>query len=308
MKILTTLAEGSYFYGVAALLNSVQYYGSYVDKIVIGYREALPAWLPTLTPTAKGQCFRTGSGLEVELIEVTGDLHMVHEKPRWFKHLMDELEPEATEFYFFDSDITINARMDFFGEWIEEGVAVCGDINWVFSDRHPIRKKWRKAAEDSGYVVRANYQHYYNSGFLGWSREQAQFIDDWNTAFEILAPHSGSMKQFRVQDRTNMVLSTNQDSLNLAMMITGTAVATIGPEAMGFDHGMRLMHHPLGPKPWQRNFILDAIKGNPPRESDVVYWRFVNGRELRPVSPLTQKRKLAVCKTLRLLARFYKRS
>lgn len=308
MKILTTLAEGSYFYGVAALLNSVSHYGRYVDKVVIGYREELPAWLPTLQPSANGQYFTTGSGLLVELVEVTGDLHMVHEKPRWFRYLTEQLEPEAEEFYFFDSDITINARMDFFGEWIEEGVAVCADINFAFSSQHPIRKKWSRVAADSGYAVKFRPDTYYNSGFLGWNRGQRQFINDWVTSFELLAPFSGGMKKFRVQDRTNMVLSTNQDSLNLAMMLTDTPLATVGPEAMGFDHGMRLMHHPLGPKPWQRSFLLDAVKGVPPREADVVFWQFVNGEELRPVSAFRQKRKIFTCKMLRLLARFYKRS
>ena len=48
MKVLTTLAERDYFLGLAALLNSVAAYGSHVDKVIVGYREALPDWLPPL--------------------------------------------------------------------------------------------------------------------------------------------------------------------------------------------------------------------------------------------------------------------
>ncbi|MCP9234509.1 hypothetical protein [Lewinella sp. JB7] len=303
---MTTLAEREYFLGLAALLNSMVRHGTYVDKVIVGYREALPSWLPPLHPSKNGQAFTLPSGLEVELVELNGSLHMVHEKPKWFLHLTEVLAPEATEYYFFDSDIVINSRMDFYGEWVREGVAICGDVNFVFHRRHPIRKKWAAFARAQGREITNELDDYYNSGFLGWTHETKQFIHDWNDAFAMLAPHSGNMNEFRVFDRTAVVLSTNQDSFNLAAMITAQPIAPIGPEAMGFIYGMRLMHHPIGPKPWTRRFVPEFFNGKPPRESDLIFWENVNGSELRPLPDGKVKSKQQLLRALRFLGRFYK--
>jgi len=306
MKIMTTLAERSYFLGLAALLNSMARHGTYVDKVIVGYREALPRWLPELTASDNGQTFTTAGGLVVELVELNGSLHMVHEKPKWFLHVSEVLAPDADEYFFFDSDIIINSRMDFYGEWVKEGVAICGDINFIFDRHHPHRKKWAAYAIEAGRPVVNVMDHYYNSGFLGWTRETKQFIHDWNDAFAMMVPHSGSMNEFRVFDRTAAVLSTNQDSLNLAAMITNQPISLIGPEAMGFIYGMRLMHHPIGPKPWTRRFVREFFAGKPPREADVIFWQNIHGSELNPVSSGKAKRMEILCKALRFGSRFYK--
>ncbi|PHK98255.1 hypothetical protein CGL56_11160 [Neolewinella marina] len=303
---MTTLAERDYFLGLAALLNSMAHHGTYVDKVIVGYREALPDWLPPLAASRNGQSFTTSGGVEVELVELNGSLHMVHEKPKWFLHVTEVLAPEATEYFFFDSDIVINTRMNFFGEWVREGVAICGDVNFVFNRRHPIRQKWARIAEEGGRRITNQLDDYYNSGFLGWTQETKSFIQDWNDAFALLAPHSGNMNEFRVFDRTAVVLSTNQDSLNLAMMITEQPLSLMGPEAMGFIYGLRLMHHPIGPKPWTRKFTREFFNGKPPRDSDLIFWQNVNGSELRPV-PDSQVRKMQrLCKALRFGGRYYK--
>jgi lipopolysaccharide biosynthesis glycosyltransferase len=247
------------------------------------------------------------SGLPVELVEMNGDLHMVHEKPAWFRYLMDELEPEATEFFFFDSDIIVDNRMSFFGEWVQQGVAICGDVNYKFHRSNPIRKEWAINVTEHHRTVKNTYDYYYNSGFLGWRREHAKFIYDWNDAFSFLAPHSGGMKEFRVKDRTNMVLSANQDSLNVAMMMTDVPVSALGPEAMGFEHGLKLIHHPLGPKPWSRNFSKDFLYGKPPRQADIMFWKNINGSEFNPVSKTLAFWRLFSCKAYRLLGRFYRK-
>ncbi|WP_116126097.1 hypothetical protein [Lewinella sp. IMCC34183] len=306
MRILTTLAEREYFLGLSALLNSAVHFGTYVDKVIVGYREGLPGWLPALTPSKFGKTFHTPSGLEVEFVELDGSLHMVHEKPKWFLHVTEVLAPDATEYFFFDSDIIINMRMSFYGEWVQEGVAICGDINYPFSRHHPIRQKWAALARAAGRPVVNELDEYYNSGFLGWTQETKGFIQDWNDAFAILAPHSGSMNEFRVNDRTAVVLSTNQDSLNLAAMITEHPISLIGPEAMGFEYGMRLMHHPIGSKPWSRKFVSEFFRGRPPREADLIFWDYVNGSELQPMTSGKAKNMHRLCRGLRFGSRFYK--
>lgn len=307
MKILTTLAENKYFLGAAALLNSVVRNGTYVDKVVIGYRDELPQWLPPTRDGRYGEIFLLPSGLPVELVEITGDFHMVHEKPAWFRYLMDELEPEATEFLFFDSDIIVDNRMSFFGEWVQQGVAVCGDVNYKFDRSNPIRKQWAIEIVEHNRTVKNTCDYYCNSGFIGWRREHARFIYDWNDAFSFLAPHSGGMKEFRVKDRTNMVLSANQDSLNMAMMMTDVPVSALGPEAMGFEYGLKLMHHPLGPKPWSRNFSKDFFCGRPPRRADIMFWENINGFEFKPLSRIVVFWKLNICNIYRFLGRFYRK-
>ncbi len=304
MKILTTLAENDYFLGVAALLNSVIKNGTYVDKVIIGYRGDLPSWLPELIKSKNGHTFDLGENLVVELVEVVGALHMVHEKPKWFEHLTFNLEPHASEYYFYDSDITVLNRMDFFGEWSAQGVGICEDVNYDMSSNHPIRLQWKMLAEKNGLKIERELSRYYNSGFLAWRNEHIQFIRDWVTCFDLMKSQSGDMKQFRVNDRTKMILSANQDSFNLAAMITKVPISVIGPEAMGFHYGLKLMAHPLGPKPWNINFIKAFFQGNPPRNADLSFWKYACGA-LNPYTATKVKSKINQLKLLKGLGRFY---
>ena len=308
MKIFTSLAEHHYFLGLSALINSVVKNGTYVDKIIIGYRGSLPGWMPPLKATDRGKSCTLKSGLELELILMEKNVHMVHEKPRWFQHVSEVLEPDASEYFFFDSDIVVINRMSFFGEWIKEGVALCEDVNNDMHYDHPIRKQWVNMAIEAGCIIKhPTINRYYNSGFIGWTRNNAGFINDWVRSFDILAQKSGDLKKGRVHDRTHTVLSTNQDSLNLATMITEFPISTIGPEAMGFRHGLSLMSHPIGAKPWRRRFFKEFMAGLPPRISDVTFWENITGSELQPCTPSQARRRIVLCKSLRGMARFYKR-
>jgi len=308
MKILTTLAEKHYFIGLAALVNSVVKNGPYVDKIIVGYRGTLPSWLPELKSSDRGKSAILKCGIELEFIEIVGDLHMVHEKPKWFLYLTEVLEPTAQEYFFFDSDIIIINRMSFFGEWVSEGIGLCEDVNYDMSATNPIRRKWARFAEEDGYTVNKSLERYYNSGFLSWTRGTAEFIKDWDKSFATLAKHSGDMKKMRVYDRTYPVFSTNQDSLNLAAMITNVPISSIGPEAMGFQYGLALMLHPMGVKPWKMKYLSSFIGGVPPRTSDLPFWENVNTPELKPYSDGVVRYKSILIRILRLFGRFYRRS
>ncbi len=306
MVVFTTLAEKKYFLGVSALINSIIENGTYATKIVIGYRGELPNWLPELENSKNGKSFFIDN-LEVEFVEVKGALHMVHEKPTWFKYLTFELEPDAEEYFFFDSDITVINRMDFFGEWVKQGVAICEDINYDMSSTHPVRKQWAKIVESKGRIVtNPNLSRYYNSGFLGWTRDHKDFILDWYDAFIWLKELSGDLTRFRTKDRTNVVLSANQDSLNLAVMMTNCDISVIGPEAMGFHYGLSLMQHPLGAKPWNLSFVKNAFRGIPPRYSDLLFWKNVNGI-ISPYPVGYVKRKNRAIKLAKFISRFYKK-
>lgn len=303
--VFTTLAENHYFYGVSALINSIKRHGTYGHKIIIGYRENLPSWLPKLKDTTHGKGFVLNNNFEIELVEIKGSLHMVHEKPKWFKYLTEVLEPTADEYFFFDSDITVVNRMNFFGEWVKEGVALCEDVNYYMHTSHPIRKKWAQIAVKNNHAVTNCLNSYVNSGFLGWSKETAGFVNEWERCFELLSLESGDMKKFRVNNRTKTVMSANQDSLNVAAMITKFPISIIGPEAMGFHNGMNLMVHPIGAKPWKRNYTMTFIKGKPPRYADLIFWKHVNGEEFKPFSSFYVEWKIFLVKFYRFLGRFY---
>ena len=306
MKIATSLAEKHYFYGLSALINSMIKNGTYFDKLVVGYRGKLPSWLPTLNESKNGKSFKTSKGFEVELVQVTGDFHMVHEKPNWLNHLVTTLEPGADEYCFFDSDLIILNRMTFFGEWLNKGVALCEDVNGDMPDNHPIRLEWKRLAEERGLDIKNSTAKYYNSGFIGWNKANNAFIKDWVQSFNILAEIAGNLKRGRIYDRSHTVLTANQDSLNVAYMITGCKLSTMGKEAMGFDYGLRLMSHPIGTrKPWKRNYFIEFLTGRPPGRVDLDFWYNVNSNEVKPYSTGYVTYNIWVCKFLKLLSRFY---
>jgi len=305
MIVFTTLAEKDYFLGVAALVNSMVNHGTYGDKLIVGYRGDLPAWLPKLSPSKNGQSFFLKDNFEIELVLVVGNLHMVHEKPKWFRHLTEVLEPDADEYFFFDSDIIIINRMSFYGEWVKQGVALCEDVNYDMGLTHPIRKQWLQICKDNGLTVTNQLSRYFNSGFLGWSRETASFVVEWDECCQIMGRLAGDMTKFRVSDRTSTVLSANQDSLNVTAMTTACPISVIGPAAMGFHHGIKLMQHPLGPKPWKRKFGKEFLYGRPPRPSDISFWKALRNSELKPFSDGYVRRKIALVKFYNFLAKFY---
>ena len=198
--------------------------------------------------------------------------------------------------------------MAFFGEWVKQGIALCEDLFCDMSSNHPHRKQWEAFANKSGLVVNKKLERYYNSGFLGWSKSDSVFINEWCQCFNVLASEGGDLKMFREFGFTYPVSSANQDSLNLAAMFTNQPLSTVGPFAMGFQRGRYLMSHPIVLKPWRRKFFIEFLKGKPPRIEDTAFWRNVNGSELMPFNSFKVKYKLGLIKMLRLFGRFYSKN
>jgi len=308
LKIITTLAEDNYFLGFAALLNSIITNGTDVDKVIVGYRGELPGWLKSdLQFTSRGLKLQLNNRVTVEFIFLNGNFHMVHEKPNWLFYLITVLEPNADEFYFFDSDIVVMNRMSFFSEWVKHGLAVCEDVNSEMCSDHPIRMKWKEIANSNHISVKNVIHKYFNSGFLGWRKEANDFILDWKKSFELMSQKVSDLGRFRQLDRTYPVISANQDSLNLAIMITSTQISSFGTDAMGFTHGTMLMSHPIGIKPWDKNYFLDFFKGIPPRIGDIHFWQSLANGPLTPYSNIYLSYKIFECKFLRFMSRFYRR-
>ena len=84
----------------------------------------------------------------------------------------------------------------------------------------------------------------------------------------------------------------DQDILNATIMATDTPIALLGFEAMGlFPWANEVMPHAMfHPKPWNRNYIFDALRGFPPDRTHLAYWEFVDG-PIRPFNRLQLRKK-----------------
>lgn len=75
----------------------------------------------------------------------------------------------------------------------------------------------------------------------------------------------------------------DQDVPNATIMATETPIALLGSEAMGmFPWVGEVMPHAMWQKkPWERNYIIDALRGFPPGRVHRAFWDFVDG----PIRP-----------------------
>jgi hypothetical protein len=148
-----------------------------------------------------------------------------------------------------------------------------------------------------------------NSGFLGVKREHRSFLDLWAELITSVESESGSLKAWRSLDRTHRFWSANQDTLNVAAMITEHPVAIYGPNGMDFvpSPGRPMMSHSVDkPKPWQRQYLLDFLRGKPPSRPDRWFWEYASW----PLAIFPQghvKRQQISLRAAAFLARFYHR-
>jgi hypothetical protein len=113
--------------------------------------------------------------------------------------------------------------------------------------------------------------------------------------------------KFMPSDRTHAFFASDQDALNIAAMCSRCPISEIGPEGMDLTYGGWTMSHAVGsPKPWKKNFILSALKGNPPSLTDRAYWLYVEG-PVRCYQAITVKLKRISILLASLIGRFYRR-
>ena len=194
--------------------------------------------------------------------------------------------PESEQLFYFDPDIVIKCRWGFFEEWVTQGIALCGDVNYSMSPDHPIRKGWKDFALQKGYTINRTLDSYYNGGFLGVKREQLSALKLWKKLIGQVEGESGDLRHWRSLDRSHRFMSANQDTLNLMVMITEFPISTVGPDGMDFIPGGYIMSHAIGtPKPWNKKYIRSALGGSAPTAPEKEYWKNVE-IPLRIYSPL----------------------
>jgi hypothetical protein len=73
--VVSTTAEGSYFYGLAALANSLVR-ADFKGMIVVGYRHGKPTWLETLGKDPQCDAYLVTPEVRLQFVEVPRTWHL----------------------------------------------------------------------------------------------------------------------------------------------------------------------------------------------------------------------------------------
>lgn len=289
---ICTLFEGSYHYGLGALVNSLYAHG-FRGTIWAGYRGELPPWARPSEPHEGHSVFKVSGDCNIRFVPLQTERHLTNYKPDFMLSVL-KLAPTMEAIYYFDPDITVEAPWSFFEEWVSCGVALCEDVNSPLYENHPRRVAWRRHYEPRGMPLTYKGPQYANGGFQGIARSDFTFLQTWQTAQDLMAPLIGGLEKSMFSDSSLSQENlhhlfpfnrTDQDALNVAVEATGQPVSIMGKEAMGFAPGGIVMPHALGSaKPWRRNYIREALAGRPPTPADRSFWEHAAG----PASALSQ--------------------
>ena len=172
------------------------------------------------------------------------------------------------------------------------GVLVLDPADSYMSPYHVYRRAWRALAARRHHACR-EFTGYVNGGCIGICRAYAQFARVWSGLMEELERDGTDMRKMKNATGKIEFSRMDQDILNATVMATDVPISVLGSEAMGmFPWVGEIMPHAMWQrKPWQRNYILDALRGFPPGRTHRAYWEFVDG-PIRPFNefPLFRKR------------------
>ena len=274
MAILCTLYEGNYHLGLGALLNSLCAQG-FRGHFYAGYRGDVPPWAAAnVRKNGAGWLFDVGGDCTLHFVPVTTNWHFNNYKPHFLLELMDVHCPREQAFFFFDPDIVVKARWDFFEHWITHGLALCEDVNHYMPRTHPVRRAWKKYAAQRELVVRKEDDKFYNGGFFGVRRDHKDFLVAWKHLFDCRAADGADMTQFKLGEFEFPYIQLDQDLMNLALMLAPHDLSTVGPEGMDFQTGGYVMSHAAGDKKsWRKHFVWEALKGRAPSRQDKEFIR-----------------------------------
>jgi hypothetical protein len=306
--VVCTLAEGSYFCGVAALANSLVAAG-FRGSILVGYRGNKPPWLKELEKDSTADAYLVTPEVRLQLIELPGVWHLNNCKPNFMKQIFNDLIPCAELVYYFDTDIVVTCAWSTLVRWAYEGVVVALDMaDTYMSPHHVYRRAWQALAAKINRQCR-EFTGYVNGGCVGVNRRFVEFAEVWASLMEELEREKADMTQMKNWIGRHEFARMDQDILNATIMATDTPVALLGAEAMGWFPGAGevMPHALLHKKPWARNYVLDALRGFPPDRAHRAYWCFVEG-PIRPFGEWDLKRKKAALAIATAIGRFHARS
>ncbi len=296
-----TIVEGHYHLGLGALANSLVASG-FSGPITVFSRTAEPSWVREYD-----EALRQGnSQVRLHYRRIETDRHLSALKPDAMLEIFDTTDAETV--FYFDPDIVLLARWDFFERWARCGVAMVEDGNYgSLPADHPHRHAWSTRLEQIGMPVKRRLSRYYNSGFVGALREHCPFVDAWRSAMNGVA-EVVELSKFKPGTREDPYFGTDQDTLNMAAMATETPLSTLGPDGMGFTFGAAVMSHAIGfEKPWERRYVRNALGGMSPTQAEKDWAR--NLTHPIPVLPPGKVRSLKRAQKLAAaIGRFIRRS
>lgn len=290
ISALCTLFEGSYHFGLAALVNSLHRAG-FRGEIFAGHRGPLPDWAAQARPIERppwpsARIFAATPEIRIVFLEVVADAHLTNHKPRFMLELLDGPAREADALFYLDPDICVAQRWSYFEDWVGCGVALCEDLNSPLSAAHPRRIGWRRHYGRAGLALRFRGPEYVNGGFVGVARADRAFLDTWRDTLALMADEIGSLASakigggaaFRSTGFADCFDCSDQDALNAAIEASPVEVSIVGQDAMGFRPGAALLPHAVGAgKPWQRAYLKSALAGVAPRQVDKAFWANARG-------------------------------
>ena len=292
-----TLFEGSYHFGLAALVNSLHRAG-FRGEVLAGHRGAMPPWAGAAEPAPldgwpDARSLKVAEGLTLVFLSLDTDYHLTNYKADFMLALLDGPARDADALFYLDPDICVVQPWRYFIEWVSCGVALCEDVNSPLPENHPRRVGWRRYYAQHGVFLRFRAAQHVNGGFVGVHRNDRAFLLSWKQTMDLMAAEIGSLSlaltsiaAYRSTGFADCFDRTDQDALNAAVEATAQSVSVIGQEAMAFKAGSALLPHAIGgPKPWQANYLRAALAGVPPSPAHKAYWAHVDG----PISPYTTK-------------------
>ena len=270
--VVTTLFEGDYHLGAAALINSLSASG-YRGQVICGHRGPSPFWAATAKDLGP---------IQVQFIELSTETHLTNFKPEFLLRVWSERPAGVNKIFYFDPDITVRAPWSFFEEWSGYGVALVEDVNSPLPESHPRRAAWRSCLRRRPKPVRRELSIYVNGGFVGIDQSHMGFLHEWIEAMSLVSKEIGGLEHSMFSfgdgkaERTSPTYpysKTDQDALNIAVMTASQPVSIMGAEAMDFKPGGWTMAHALGPdKPWRKQILRSAFRARPPTSADREYW------------------------------------
>ncbi len=268
-----TLFEGTYHVGVGALFNSLHRNG-FRGTMLVGYRGALPPWVTPATTTDDVTDFDVPEGGRIRFILLDTTSHLANYKPVFMRQMFERFLVEDDSLLYFDPDITVKCRWDFFEDWVQNGLAMVEDCTYPhMPDDHPLRYRWMKVAEAAGWTQKQHRHRYFNSGFVGIPWRYREAATAWETILHTAQAFGYDSSTLQTTDRTMTWQATDQDLLNIVAMTTDIPLTTLGPDGMDFIPGGYVMSHAVNaPKPWGKNYLKAAIQAKPPGLPDKFFW------------------------------------
>jgi len=318
---ICTLFEGDYHYGVASLVNSLIDQG-FCGPVYAGYKGSLPQWALAGKEDQElnwpgATTLNVTDNLQLHFLPITSNYHLTNYKPDFMIGLLADAAKNADAMFYFDPDIQVIAAWSFFNEWVSCGVALAEDVNSPLTNNHPRRVAWRRYYKNCGIALSFKNSIYANGGFVGVSRDNEGFLQQWKIMQEEMAAAIGGLG-ISIFSRDLVVLNneqepfdafgrTDQDALNAAVEAWDGEYSFIGKEAMGFGQGTCIIPHALGsPKPWRKNIIANSLAGHPLRLSDRTFWQNINTNIITHSKSSLKKKRLAMM-IAAFIGRFYSR-